>query len=58
VASLVVSICQLGSSALPDAFTLMVCVAAFVALTWKKIDAHWIVGAALLIGIGRLVFGI
>jgi chromate transporter len=58
VASLVVSIGQLGSSALPDAFTLMVCVVAFVALTWKKIDAHWIVGAALLIGIGRLAFGI
>jgi chromate transporter len=57
VASLVVSIGQLGSSALPDVFTLMVCIVAFVALTWKKIDAHWIVSAALLIGIGRLAFG-
>jgi chromate transporter len=54
VASLVVSIGQLGPSALPDLVTLAICVAAFVALTWKKVGAHWIVGTALLVGLLRL----
>lgn len=54
VASLVLASGQLGRSALIDPLTLLLCVAAFVALAWKIVDAHWLVGAGLLIGIIRL----
>lgn len=54
VASLVLAAGQLGRSALIDPLTLLLCAAAFVALVWKKVDAHWLVGAGLLIGVSRL----
>ncbi len=58
VASLVVAIAQLGASALPDVFALGLCIAAFVALAWKKIDAHWLVGIAIVLGLARLAFSL
>jgi chromate transporter len=53
VASLVVSAAQLASSALIDVFSITLACIAFAALVWKKIDAHLLVGAALLIGVIR-----
>ncbi len=54
VASLVLAAAQLGGSALPDAFTLAIAVGAFALTHWKNISAHWLVGAALLIGLTQL----
>jgi chromate transporter len=55
VASLVVSAAQLARDALPDAVSIVLALAAFGALLWKKIDAHWLVGAAVLIGVLRVM---
>ncbi len=54
VASLVLATAQLGGSALPDVFTLAIAIGAFALTHWKNIGAHWLVGAALLIGLIRL----
>ena len=54
VASLVLATAQLGGSALPDVFTIAVAIGAFALTHWKNIGAHWLVGAALLIGLTRL----
>lgn len=54
VASLVLAAAQLGGSALPDVLTIAITIAAFVLTHWKNIGAHWLVGAALLIGLTRL----
>lgn len=44
----------LGRDALADLFALLVCAGALIALAWKKVDAHWLVGVGLLIGLIRL----
>jgi chromate transporter len=44
----------LGRDALTDPFALLLCTGALVALAWKKVDAHWLVGVGLLIGLSRL----
>ena len=54
IASLVHAAIALGSSALIDPIALLLCAAAFGALWWKKIDAHWLVGVGVLVGLSRL----
>lgn len=53
VATIAVSAGQLSRSALIDPFTIVISVAALVALMRFKVDAMWLIGLALLIGVIR-----
>jgi chromate transporter len=54
LAALIHSSIALGRDALSDPFAALLCGAAFIALAWKKIDAHWLVGVGLVVGLIRL----
>jgi chromate transporter len=55
VATIAVSAGQLSRSALIDPFTVVIFVAALAALMRFKMDAMWLIGIALLIGIIRFL---
>lgn len=55
VAAIAVSAGQLAPSALVDPFTVVIFIAALVALARFKIDATWLIGIALAIGIIRFL---
>jgi chromate transporter len=54
LASLTSAALALGRDAIVDVPATLLCAAAMLAMAWKKVDAHWIVGAGLAVGLIRL----
>jgi chromate transporter len=54
LASLTAAALALGRDAIVDVPAALLCAVAMLAMWWKKIDAHWIVGAGLAVGLIRL----
>jgi chromate transporter len=57
VASITLAAAQLGRDALIDPLTIVIAIVALVLLLRFKLDAHWLVLAGLLVGVGRLIIG-
>lgn len=53
VATIAVAAAQLAPSALVDAPTIVIAVASLVLLMRFKVDAHWLIGAGLIVGLIR-----
>jgi chromate transporter len=54
---IVASVWTLSAGAVVDAPTLLVALAAFALVAWRRIDALWVIGGALALGLGRALLG-